>query len=304
MTVMQRIPFLKMHGCGNDYVYIDAISNPVSYDLSRLAMNVSDRHCSIGGDGLVVMLPCTTPTAAARMRMFNADGSEGSLCGNALRCMALWLHQTNRAGQSFQIEMGSRLIDVTIIASDIDQGSGVVRVRIGKPVALNPEQPGRAQYVRPIVQDELTHSADGVATIKLPVLISDVRHVSMGNPHTILFVESLDVCDVSGLGPRLERIPIFPDRTNVEFTEVTGPSTLRVRVWERGSGETLACGSGACAVVVAGLQAGLVHQDHDNHGVQVQMPGGELTVIWHDDDTVSLEGPAQIAFEGVIRVPG
>jgi diaminopimelate epimerase len=148
MTAMQRIPFLKMHGCGNDYVYIDAISNPVSYDLSRLAMNVSDRHRSVGGDGLVLMLPSATPTAAARMRMFNADGSEGSLCGNALRCMALWLHQTNHAGNSFQIEMGSRLIDVTIIASNTDNGSGIVRVQIGKPVAMNPDEPSRAQYVK------------------------------------------------------------------------------------------------------------------------------------------------------------
>ena len=303
MTAMQRIPFLKMHGCGNDYVYMDAISNQISCDLPRLATHVSDRHRSIGGDGLVVMLPSATPTAAARMRMFNADGSEGSLCGNALRCMALWLHQTNRAGPSFQIEMGSRLIDVTIIASDTDNGSGIVRVRIGKPVVLNRKELSRAQYVMPIAHEDLIHSVTGIEFIKLPDLVSDVWHVSMGNPHTILFVRSLDTCDVSGLGSKLECHPLFPDRTNVEFTEVTGPSTLRVRVWERGSGETLACGSGACAVVVAGLQAGLVHQGHINRGVRVQMPGGELTVIWHDDDIVALEGPAQIAFEGVIQVP-
>lgn len=292
-----------MHGCGNDYVYIDAISNPISYDLSQLAMNVSDRHRSIGGDGLVVMLPSATTAAAARMRMFNADGSEGSLCGNALRCMGLWLHQTNRAGTSFQIEMGSRLIDVTILASDTDNGSGIVRVRIGKPVTLNPDGHSGAQYVKHIAHDDLTHSAAGIKFIKLPDLVSDVRHVSMGNPHTILFVRSLDACDVTGLGPKLECHPLFADRTNVEFTEIVGPSTLRVRVWERGSGETLACGSGACAVVVAGLQAGLVHPNHEDRGVRVQMPGGELNVIWHDDDTVSLEGPAQIAFEGHVKVP-
>lgn len=303
MINMQTIPFLKMHGCGNDYVYLDAISNAPPDDLPRLAVIVSDRHRSIGGDGLVVMLPSTNTNAAARMRMFNADGSEGSLCGNALRCMALWLYQTHRAGRSFRIEMGPRLIDVTIIASDEAAGSGVVRVRIGQPIVLSPNDASRSRFVRCISSDDLT-LADGKEDLAiLPSLIADVRHVSMGNPHTILFVPSLDACDVTGLGPRLECHSMFPDRTNVEFTEVVGPSNLRVRVWERGSGETLACGSGACAVAVAAIQAGLVTADNDDGAVGIEMTGGDLKVLWHNDDTVSLEGPAQIAFEGSLKRP-
>ena len=292
-----------MHGCGNDYVYLDAISNELPDDLPRVAVIVSDRHRSIGGDGLVVMLPSTNPSAAARMRMFNADGSEGSLCGNALRCMALWLHQSLRAGQAFQIEMGPRLIEVSIIASEETTGSGVVRVRIGKPVVLCPEETSRARFVRRISSDELIQKDSNAGSALLPKLISDVRHVSMGNPHTILFVPSLDACDVTGLGPPLECHSMFPDRTNVEFTEVVGSSSLRVRVWERGSGETLACGSGACAVAVAAIQAGIVTSSKDDGAVRIEMPGGELKVLWHDDDNVSLEGPAQIAFEGSLKLP-
>lgn len=290
---MVELPFIKMHGCGNDYVYLDCFSHPCPADPGQISALISDRHRSIGSDGLVLMLPPDIPGVAARMRMFNADGSEGSLCGNALRCMALWLHQSGRCGTEFQLVMIDRIVQVRILSSDAVQRQGLVRVSIGTPERPNANTPGftsrSATYSLPIEIPDVT----------LPDLVSPVMHVSMGNPHAVLFVQSLDAVDFHSLGPRLENHSTFPQRTNVEFVQITDHRTARVRVWERGSGETLACGSGACAVAIAGMESGHFFRQEP---VSIGMDGGILTVSWDKTDTVHLEGAAQEAFRGTVHL--
>lgn len=284
---MTLLPFIKMHGCGNDYVYVDCFENPIPEDPAALVVTVSDRHRGIGSDGLVLMLPPDIPGATARMRMFNADGSEGALCGNALRCMAMWLHQTGRCGNECTIAMADRLIEALIVQFAPGGRSAIVRITIEEPLRLNPSAADRMRFVLPMSLTDLS----------LPTLIAPVLQVSTGNPHTVLFVDSLNSCDVHGHGRRIEHHSEFPNRTNVEFVELTGPSSATVRVWERGSGETLACGSGACAVAVAGIVAGLFNSADP---VAIQMPGGDLQVHWDEANQLHLEGPSQESFRGVL----
>jgi diaminopimelate epimerase len=285
---MPQMPFIKMHGCGNDYVYIDCFENPAPKDASALAALISDRHRSIGSDGLVLMLPPDTAGAAARMRMFNADGSEGALCGNALRCMAMWLYQSGRAQAESSIAMADRLIAAEIRKSDERNRTAVVRVTIGQPIVLDSSVTGRRSFIRRVTL------SDG----DVPELLSPAVYASFGNPHTILFVKSLADCNVHATGRRVEHDRAFANRTNVEFVQTESRSSATVRVWERGSGETLACGSGACAVAVAGIAEGLFD---GSQPVTIHMPGGELRVQWDADNSVCLEGPAQESFRGTIE---
>lgn len=288
---MRRRPFIKMHGAGNDYVYLDCFTHPVPQHPEHLARRVSNRNFGIGSDGLVLMLPPDPAAdeleATARMRMFNADGSEGSLCGNALRCMAMWLHQTGRCGRTCRILMGPRVIDAGILQSDSQAGTAQVRMEVGNPGILNPPADGLHRYVRTAM----------LAGVRLPGLMSPPQEVSMGNPHLVLFARSLGDCNVHDTGQRLEHHVEFPHRTNVEFVQVTGRSSATVRVWERGSGETLACGSGACAVAVAGTVAGWFDVGVP---VDIRMPGGVLRVVWIPETSVTLEGPAAVSFDGWI----
>ncbi len=284
------IPFIKMHGCGNDYVFLDCFSNPTPGDPAALAVSVSDRNRGVGGDGLVLMLPSENTSVVAHMRMFNADGSEGSLCGNALRCMAMWLHQSGIADTEFRISMGDRLIPVRVLESCIPERVARVRIEVGPPVIQSPAATGRSVFVRNVTLRDL----------RLPELLAPPFFVSMGNPHTILFVKSLEAVDFCTLGPAIECHHEFPNRTNVEFVEVQKAdreesSSAKVRVWERGSGETMACGSGACAVGVAGIASGLLRE---GILIRVAMRGGDLTVDWDDSNTVFLEGPAEEVFRG------
>lgn len=298
----EEIPFIKMHGCGNDYVYLDGFSCPVPDDLNGLAQVVSHRHFGIGSDGLVVMLPDGPDRFVARMRMFNADGSEGSLCGNALRCMAMWLHQHQQFPAEFTINMGRRAIAASVRESDAEQRTATVAISIGVPEEVSPEQSGRRAFVREI-------SLPGVP---LPPLLHPPLQISFGNPHTVLFVRSLAEIPFTQLGPLIEKYPAFPDGTNVEFVELCEPSDhtstpllnrrlrpdVHVRVWERGSGETLACGSGACAVAVAAMVSG---QFSGRESVRVAMKGGDLKVTWDSGDQLILEGAAAESFRGVFR---
>ncbi|MFO1000769.1 MAG: diaminopimelate epimerase [Planctomycetaceae bacterium] len=284
------IPFIKMHGCGNDYVFLDCFSNPVPKDPAALARAISDRNRGVGGDGLVLMLPSQIDGAVARMRMFNSDGSEGSLCGNALRCMAMWLQQSELAGPEFRIVMGDRLMPVSILHSDVQNRAARVRIEVGPPVVQSPSAVGRLQFVRTI----------DLSDLHLPKLAHPPQFVSMGNPHTILFVNSIRDVDFNGLGPAIECHHEFPSRTNVEFVELqhgdsAKPSAAKVRVWERGSGETMACGSGACAVAVAGLANGLLA---DGVPIHISMRGGNLAIVWDASNDVFLEGPAEESFRG------
>lgn len=290
-AALAELPYLRMHGCGNDYVFLDCFQNAAPHDLSGLARFISDRHRAAGSDGLVLMLPTDTPAAVARMRMFNADGSEGSLCGNALRCMAMWLHQTGRAGRTFQIAMAERLIGVQIVDSEPRLRRAMVRIDVGRPGVLN-SQPGISGCVR----------QQALAGVQVPGLLGQPLHVSLGNPHTVFFVPAIAAVPFDRLGPQIESHPAFPDRTNVEFVEISDRSEnrLTVRVWERGSGETLACGSGACAVAVAALAAGHLQSFQ---AVSVQMAGGLLRVLLSADLQLQLEGPAEECCRGSILWP-
>jgi diaminopimelate epimerase len=203
--------------------------------------------------------------------------------------MGMWLYQTGRVGTEFRIAMAERLIDVTVLDSDCERRTAVVFVTLGEPAQVNPSASGRLSFVRPAA----------LAKQSLPDLKFPPAHVSMGNPHTVFFVDSMDTVDFDQLGPLIENHPEFPDRTNVEFVKVTGPASARIRVWERGSGETLACGSGACAVVVAGICNGAFV---DQQPVTVAMTGGDLQVFWDSANNLHLQGPAQETFRGVVEI--
>ena len=290
---MNLLPFIKMHGCGNDYVFVDAMAwttaASATFDFTAVAQQVSDRHRSIGGDGLVVMLASDRSDIDARMRMFNADGSEGTLCGNALRCMAMWLHQSGRCGPRCRIAMHDRIIHAEVLSSEPDSKRANVRVVIGIPVVVSPAAKGLQQYVRRVTLHDVTLHGQ-------PMELIDV---SMGNPHAIILVNGLKSLAIDTIGPQVERHPEFPNRTNVEFVQVTGVSSAIVRAWERGSGETQACGSGACATAVMGMATGLFQP---NAPVRIRMTGGDLIVRLSPDHVVSLEGPAEESFRGEVHL--
>lgn len=290
---MNHLPFIKMHGCGNDYVFVDAMDwstmESGTFDFAAVARQVSDRHRSIGGDGLVAMLASDSSDADARMRMFNADGSEGALCGNALRCMAMWLHQSGRCGPRCRIAMHDRIIDAEVLSSEPDRNRANVRCVIGTPIVVAPAAPGLQQYLRHITLPDVFLQGPPLQLVA----------VLMGNSHAIIQVDDLKAVPFDTVGPQVERHPEFPDRTNVEFVQVTGASSAIVRVWERGSGETQACGSGACATAVMGLATGLFRA---NAPVQIRMTGGDLIVRLSADHVVSLEGPAEESCRGDVPV--
>ncbi|MCL4109011.1 UNVERIFIED_CONTAM: hypothetical protein GTU68_052649 [Idotea baltica] len=269
-----------MHGAGNDYVYVDLISQPDLQDHpairqpGQLAIDVSARRTGIGSDGLVLIYP-TEDDAAARMRMFNADGSEAEMCGNALRCVAYLLIHRHGESQSFSIQTGRGPLSVF-------EGDGSICVEMGRPVLDARSIPTTLAGDPPV--DTL---------LKLGELKLSVSCVSMGNPHCVVFDNDLTDDLVVGCGPQIEHAACFPSRTNVEFAQLIDRSNIKVRVWERGSGETAACGTGACAVVVAGVLSGRCDRT-----VNVALPGGTLCVDWRSDDNVYLSGPVAEVFSG------
>jgi diaminopimelate epimerase len=290
---MIELPFIKMHGCGNDYVFIDAMEwNPSrlqSFDFSAISRRISDRHRSVGGDGLVLMYVSERSDADARMRMFNADGSEGVLCGNALRCMAMWLHISGHCGPQCRIAMHDRIIETEVVSCDPERKQANVRVAIGSPVVLSPGVTGLSRFVRQITLSD-------VVLYREPL---QVAAVSMGNPHAIVLIDDVKSLAIETIGPQIEHHPEFSDRTNVEFVQITAEDTATVRVWERGSGETQACGSGGCAVAVMGWAFGFFSP---KNSVRIRMPGGDLTVQISDDETVFLEGAAEESYRGYCLV--
>jgi diaminopimelate epimerase len=272
--------FTKMQGAGNDYVYIDCIRDPMPRDPADLSRAISDRHFGVGSDGLILI--CPSDKADARMRMFNADGSEAEMCGNGIRCVAKYLYDHGLVRKpSLTIETGRGVLTL-----DLEIRDGLVRqvrVDMGKPIL----QGARIPTTLP-----------GNPPMDVPLMVADqtlkVTCVSMGNPHCITFVDSATDGLVLGIGPQIERHAAFPRRTNVEFVRVNGPEDATVRVWERGSGETLACGTGACAVAVAGILTG-----RTKRSITAHLPGGDLNLFWSEiDDHVYLTGPAVEVFSG------
>ncbi|TQR19365.1 diaminopimelate epimerase [Psychrobacillus vulpis] len=278
-----NIPFTKMHGCGNDYIYINCFDHTIENpeDLSR---TISNRHFGIGGDGIVLI--CHSDVADAKMRMFNIDGSEGKMCGNAIRCVAKYLYDHNIAcKETLEIDT---LSGVKIIKLHTENGKMLsATVDIGEPM-LDPA-------IIPTLIEEQN------ALINFPFQVDDeifaITTVSMGNPHCVLFCDDIDSINLQHIGPKFEHHPMFPESVNTEFIQIESRNCIRMRVWERGSGETLACGTGACAAVVAAVLNGHCDKDTD---VIVKLLGGEL-IIRYTDESVLMTGPAVQVFEGEIQ---
>ena len=275
--------FTKMHGAGNDYVYVDggkeAVANPAA-----LARTVSDRHFGVGGDGLILILP--SAVAAVRMRIFNADGSEAEMCGNGLRCVAKYAYDHGLVDTlGITVETGAGLLPVemfTNAAGRVDR----VRVNMGRPRLTRAEIPLSGPPEQRVIDQEL--------------LVLDrtlrISCVSMGNPHCVIFVDDVQNFPVATYGPAIEHHPLFPRRTNIEFVQVLAVGEVRQRTWERGAGETLACGTGAAAVTVAGLLTGRTGTQLLNH-----LAGGDLEVAWDGVGEVVMTGPAVEVFTGDYR---
>ncbi len=270
--------FWKMHGIGNDYIYFDCFDWFPS-DPSQIAKKLSDRHFSVGGDGVVLI--CRSEAADARMRMFNADGSEGKMCGNAIRCIGRFLYEIKGIRkETLTVETES---GIKTLALHTEGGRVLsVRVDMGAPDLCAAHIPALFQSER-VIRAPL--EVDGV--------LFRVTCLSMGNPHCVTFLDP-DAIDLARFGPAFEHHPVFPDGVNVEFVQPNGINRLTMRVWERGSGETWACGTGACAAAVAGCLEGCCRMDED---ITVRLRGGEL-VIRVTKDTVYMTGPAEFAFEG------
>lgn len=280
---MADINFTKMHGLGNDYVYIDCLgANPtLGDDISRLAIEMSDRHTGVGGDGIILITP--DDEADCRMRMFNADGSEGMMCGNGIRCVAKYVYD-NRLVHKPRITVntlaGIKVIDVV---TDTDDLVIEATVDMGTPEMI--------PALIPVVHDGDQMVDEPVETAVAGYL--KLTAVSMGNPHGVIFVDDLEKTDVHAIGRELETAPIWPDRANIELVEVLDTHNLRMRVWERGSGETMACGTGACASAVAAVHTGRTHWP-----VTVHLLGGSLRIERCDDGHIMMTGPATTVFTG------
>lgn len=274
--------FTKMHGAGNDYVYVDCFASEVPDDLPDLARKISHRHFGVGGDGLILIRP--SDVADARMQMFNADGSEAEMCGNGIRCLAKYVHDHGIAAKpSLQIETKAGVLAIDLCVRE-DGRVDEVTVDMGEPILEAAAIP--------------TTICPSGQVIDQPVVFEGqefkVSCVSMGNPHCIVFVESVSDELVLGLGPKIEVDPRFPQRTNVEFVEVISKTEVRQRTWERGSGETWACGTGASAVCVAGVLSGRTEGKILNH-----LLGGDLTLHWDSTSGhVKMTGGAVEVFEG------
>ena len=297
----RTIHFTKMHGAGNDYIYVDATLYNIS-DPSAAAIAWSDRHKGIGSDGLVLIGRSEMPEADYTMRIFNADGSEALMCGNASRCIGKYLYEKTlpwplpmREGNGYQ-ETSIRLLTLsgikTLILQIVDGKVENVTVDMGEPVFED-----EALFNPNIAQEQIAPSLIGRAGVGPEGLLGDCSacFVSMGNPHYVIFVDDINGIDVAKEGRRLEFHEAFPQRCNIEFAQLTAPGVIRTRVWERGSGITMACGTGACATAVAAAQTGRCGRKSS-----IVMDGGQLDVEWRSDNHVLLSGPAEFVFEGEI----
>lgn len=279
-----KMEFSKMHGCGNDYVYVNCMEKEVP-NPGAVSEYVSHRRFGIGSDGLILIMP--SDKADFRMRMFNADASEGKMCGNGIRCVAKYVYDkglTDKTTFTIETLSGIKTIDVTLKDGKVAEAS----VDMGKPVLKCTDIP--------MISDHFVFVDQGL------VIAEDVVYngtaVSMGNPHFVTFVDDVDSIDLEKLGPLFEHHKLFPEGVNTEFVQVIDKNTVKFRVWERGSGETWACGTGACAAAVAAVENGYCKKDTD---ITVKLIGGDL-VIRYTDDTVYMTGNAVTVYEGVVEI--
>ena len=279
---MASLHFTKMQGIGNDYVYVNGLETPVA-DPGALARRISDRHFGVGSDGLVLILP--SQTADVRMRMFNADGSESEMCGNAVRCVGKYVRDhgiVEKDVVNVETQAGIKIVELLFDASGAVSGA---TVDMGEP-ELSP--------ARIPMSDDIKSPRFVCRPVDVRGQTYGVTAVSMGNPHAVVFMENIDELDLPRIGPAFERHPLFPKRCNTEFVEVVSRAKLRMRVWERGAGETLACGTGACAVAVAGVLNG-----HSNRRVEIELKGGTLDIHWDEaSNHVYMSGGAVTVFDG------
>jgi diaminopimelate epimerase len=282
---VKNVKFTKMHGCGNDYVYIDCTENSIENEEAA-AIRLSDRHFGIGGDGMILIKK--SDIADFEMAMFNADGSRGAMCGNGIRCVAKFVFDHKLTDKtSIAIEsMGA----IKYIDLEVENGKAIgAKVDMGKPNL-------KASDIPVLTENE--------KAVNEPISVDGKEYkmtcVSMGNPHAVIFIDkSPKEIELEKIGPKFENNPVFPDRTNTEFIKVIDRKNLEMRVWERGSGETLACGTGACASAVAAIINGYC----DNE-VTVHLLGGDLKISWsgNENESVFMTGPATTVFEGEIEL--
>lgn len=271
--------FTKMHGCGNDYIYINGFEETI-HNPSELSKRMSNRNFGVGSDGLVLILP--SKSADFRMRMFNSDGSEAEMCGNAIRCVGKFVFDkklTDKSVITVETLAGKKVLDMTIENDKVSY----VKVDMGEPILEAEKIPVKSD-LKPVINE------------KLNILNKEYLFtcVSMGNPHAITFVNNTDEIPLEEVGPLVETDNIFPKKTNVEFVQVVSKDVLKMRVWERGAGETLACGTGACASLVAAVLNGF-----SNRKATLKLLGGDLIIEWDEEtNKIYMSGPAETVFEG------
>lgn len=281
------LTFSKMHGIGNDYIYINCFQETVT-DPEKLSIFMSNVRFGVGSDGLVLILP--SEVADFRMRIFNADGSEAMMCGNATRCVGKYVYEHGMTDKTeVSLETNSGIKYLTLYVNEATNEVDAVKVDMGKAILKPADIPvaddGDRFLAKPVVVDGVSY---------------DMTCVSMGNPHAVVFLPEIDSLDLEKMGPSFEHHPLFPNRVNTEFIRVIDDHTLQMRVWERGSGETFACGTGACAAAVASVLNGYCKREQE---ILIHLRGGDLRIIYHNDESVTMIGPATFIFEGKMEYP-
>lgn len=272
--------FTKMHGIGNDYIYFNCLNDELK-SPEKVSKILSNRHFGVGGDGIVLIL--NSNSSDFKMRMFNADGSEGKMCGNAIRCVGKYLYEkglTNKTSLEIETLSGVKSLKLNIENNEVV----TVGVNMGQAILTSKEIP-------------VLFPSNNIINEKITIDEIDyyITCVSMGNPHCVLFMDEIDNLDLTTLGPKFENHPMFPDRINTEFVKLIDDKTIEMRVWERGSGETFACGTGACAAVVASVLNNYCAKDDD---ITVKLLGGDLTIRYESNNLIYMTGAAEFVFEG------
>ena len=275
--------FTKMQGIGNDYVYVNCFQENIE-NPSEVSRRISDRHFGIGSDGLILIK--TSEKADFEMEMYNADGSQGAMCGNGMRCVGKYVYDyglTDKTRISVDTKSGIKYLDLTVENKKVK----LVRVNMGAPV-LEPKSIPMVYEGERVISQPFNVGQD----------IYEITAVSMGNPHAVVYMENVKNLPLEEIGPKFEKHPAFPESVNTEFVRVIDRRTVEMRVWERGSGETLACGTGACAVAVASVLNGYTEDE-----VTVRLLGGDLKIFWdRTENLVYMTGPAEVVFEGEIEI--
>lgn len=280
---MQTFKFSKMHGAGNDYIYVNCFEEKVE-NINETAKAVSDRHFGIGSDGLVLI--CPSDVADFRMDMYNSDGSQAEMCGNATRCVGKYVYDrglTDKTQITLETLAGIKILDLNVKDGEVQ----TVRVNMGSPELVPKNIPIDSNLDRFISED-----------VEVDGKVYKVTGVSMGNPHAVTFIDDTDSLEIEKIGPKFETHKLFPKKINTEFAQIVDRNTIKIRVWERGAGETLACGTGACATMVAANLNGLVDDEAD-----LVLLGGTLHIKWDkNENKVYMTGPAKFVFDGTITI--